>query len=109
MKEDNEELFTTGYEPLEEMLERFRNKESDNEDSYERTLYISNPENPYEDIEYDFDEELEKAMKKVGITNWTMQECGGFDSPGYDISCYCLAYIDLNGELITIPIVFEIF
>ena len=101
-----EELFT-GYEPLEEMLERFRNRNSDNEDSYERTLYVPNPENPEEDIEYDFEEELAKAMKKVGIENWHMQECGGFDSPGYDISCYCLAYIDLCGKLITIPIAFE--
>ena len=103
---EEEELFT-GYEQLEEMLERFRNKDSDTEDSYERTLYVPNPENPEEDIEYDFNEELAKAMKKVGIENWHMQECGGFDSPGYDISCYCLAYIDLCGKLITIPIAFE--
>ena len=31
-----EELFTD-YEPLEEMLERFRNRNSDNEDSYKRS------------------------------------------------------------------------
>lgn len=25
--------------------------------------------------------------------------CGGFDSPGYDIDCYAIAFIDENGKL----------
>jgi hypothetical protein len=26
-------------------------------------------------------------------------ECGGFDSPGYEITCYAMAWINENGEL----------
>jgi len=25
--------------------------------------------------------------------------CGGFDSPGYEITCYAMAWINKNGEL----------
>ena len=86
------------YEKLEEMLERFRK----DEDNYSRYRFGG------ADGEIEFDEELDKVMKEIGITQWDFTGCGGFNSPGYDIDCYCLAYVDLEGRLQTIPVAFEI-
>lgn len=98
------------YKELEDFLDRFRNKENEyNEDSYERTLYIPVEGEDNLDDEVDFYDELEKVMEKIGITQYEMTNCGGFDSPGYDITCYCISYIDLEGRLQTIPVNFEIY
>lgn len=90
---------------LEKMLERFRTKD-ESEDCYERYLYIPT-DDPDCDEELEFGDELDKVMKKIGITEYSFQNCGGFDSCGYSIDCYCIAYIDKQGKLQTIPVAFE--
>lgn len=97
------------YEEIENVLNKFRRKDNDfDEDSYESTLYIQDTEDETTDIEYDFEEEIEKAFKKIGITQYDFCYIGGFDSPGYDLICKCISYIDLEGRLQTIPVKFEI-
>lgn len=93
------------YEILDKVLDRFA-EDKDN-DTYHRTLYIPSQEDPECDDEVDFFEEIKKAMDEIGITQWDYINCGGFDSPGYDISCYCISYIDLEGRLQQIPVAFE--
>lgn len=83
---------------IQDLLEKFTNYNSSNDDSY--LWDIDN---------LDFSDELDRVMKEIGITQYTLTSIGGFDSPGYDISCYCLAYIDMNNKLQTIPINFECF
>lgn len=95
----------TGYEELENMLERFKAK-NENEDCYKRYLYVPKENSKY-DEELEFEDELDKAMKAIGIPTYSFQNCGGFDSCGYSIDCYCLAYIDKSDNLITIPVAFE--
>lgn len=86
------------YEELEKMLDKFRKED----DIYNR--YITDGA----DGELEFDTEIDKVMKEIGITQWDFTNCGGFNSPGYDIDCYCLAYIDMDNRLQTIPVAFEI-
>jgi hypothetical protein len=38
-------------------------------------------------------------VKEKFKTQIKMHDCGGFNSPGYDIECYAVAFIDENGEL----------
>lgn len=89
---------------LEEFLDRFRNENGSDMDSYNATLYEKDAEG--KNVEVDFWDELDKIMEANNI-EYTTQHCGGFDSPGYDISCYCIAFIN-NGKLVTTPVAFEI-
>lgn len=89
---------------LEDFLDRFRNENGSDMDSYNETLYEKDENG--KTIEIDFWEELDKIMKANGISYET-QNCGGFSSPGYDITCYCIAFIN-NGKIVTTPVAFEI-
>lgn len=89
------------YKNLEEVLDIFKCKD---EDGYKE--YIN--DNTTEDEEIYFGEALDDAMKNMGIKQYDFTYCGGFCSPGYDIKCYCISYIDLEEKLQTIPISFEI-
>lgn len=41
---------------------------------------------------------VNKVREQLGITcNYTY--CGGFDSTGYDIDCYAIAFITTGGDL----------
>ena len=48
------------------------------------------------------EEQIRKIVKEVRA-NFSAQckyfYAGGFDSPGYDIDCYVIAYIDTDGTL----------
>lgn len=83
------------------VLDFFRREDDDKEDSYYQFLEKN-------DIEYDFKEEIEKVFEKFGITQYDFCQIGAFESPGYDLYCECIAYIDLDGKLKTIPVNFEI-
>lgn len=96
------------YKEIEDVLDKFKRKSDDfDENSYERTLYIQDPEDKDADIEYDFEEEIEKAFEKIGIVQYDFCYTGSFDSPGYDLTCMCISYIDLEGKLQTISVKFE--
>lgn len=41
------------------------------------------------------------------IKDYEFTYCGGFDSPGYDMSAYCISIIDSTGKLYSIPVLFE--
>lgn len=84
---------------LERVLDFFR----EDEDTYKYTIF-GNEEDDQE--EYEFYEEIKKVMNEFNVT-WEFTNCGGFDSPGYSIDCYCLAYIDPKTGLQTIPVAFE--
>ena len=95
------------YKELEEMLDRFKDSSDDNSyygEGYNRTI-----RNDITGEEIEFEEELNKVMKNIGIKQYYFTYCGGFDSPGYDIDCYCISYIDLEGRLQTIPVYFELY
>lgn len=95
---------------LEEFLDRFKNKDADDCDSYVNTLYEKDSDDENSNIEYDFWDELHKVMTKAGY-QYTYQYCGGFDSPGYDISYYCIAFVNPNydNNIVTVPVKFERF
>lgn len=38
-------------------------------------------------------------VKNKFKTKCTHEYIGGYDSPGYDIDCYAIAFIDENGEI----------
>ncbi len=38
-------------------------------------------------------------VKEKFNTQCTYSYCGGFDSPGYDVDCYAIAFIDSEGKL----------
>jgi hypothetical protein len=40
----------------------------------------------------------EEVRSKFGV-QCDICECGGFDSPGYDITCYAMAWINKDGSL----------
>ena len=90
------------------MLDRFKDSSDDNSyyggEGYNRTI-----RNDTTGEEIEFEEELDKVMKNIGIKQYYFSYCGGFDSPGYDIDCYCISYIDLERRLQTIPIYFELY
>lgn len=88
-------------EKLDLLLEKFENPRSHRENSY--LCYFFEDE---DEVELDFFEEIGKLMKEFHCT-YEITSCGGFDSPGYDIDCYCLSYIDLKGQLQTLPIAIE--
>lgn len=93
-------------EKLENLFNLFHNEYSEEETS----LIWTREANMYDEIiELDFEEELAKLMKEENIEQWELVNCGGFDSPGYDISCYCLSWIDKDNKLCTQDIQFEIF
>ena len=90
-------------EKIEQFLKEWK-REDDNyqlEDSYLNCKYI---EETNEEIE--FETELDKLFKNNNFINYSFTYVGGFDSPGYDLSCYCLSIVE-NGELYTFPIKFE--
>lgn len=84
------------------VLDFFRREDDDRENSYYKFL-VKN------DREYNFEEEVEKVFEKFGITQYDFCQVGTFESPGYDLYCMCIAYIDLDGKLKTIPVNFEIY
>lgn len=84
------------------ILDFFRREGDDKEDSYYEYL-VKN------DREYDFKEEVEKVFEKFGITQYDFCQVGASEFPGYDLYCMCIAYIDLDGKLKTIPVNFEIY
>ena len=88
---------------IEKVLDFFRRKEDGyREDSYCEFLDKEDRE------EYTFEEEMEKVFKKLGITQYNFCRVGGFESPGYDLNCVYIAYIDLDGKLKVISVNFEI-
>lgn len=88
---------------LDDVLNKFRDMDIGDQNSYHRTIYTE----PREEL--DFFEEISKVMSDNNVTQYEFTYCGGFDSPGYDIDCYCISYIDLKGRLQTIPVHFEIY
>lgn len=88
---------------IEELLEKFKNKENSNEDSYYE--YIEE----LDDLELSFEEELIKIFKEIGITQYNICNIGGFHSCGYDLKCLSVSYIDLDGKLKVIPVNYESF
>lgn len=53
-------------------------------------------------------DELKKLIDTLDdIINWDYAYCGGFDSPGYSISCYCLIIITKDNKLIDYPMQFD--
>jgi hypothetical protein len=86
---------------IDSFLEEWRNKESETEYSYIRYKYNEETES-----EIDFEEELNKILKTLKIKNiWVY--VGGFESPGYEISCESLSIITPDGELVVYPLNFE--
>ena len=92
------------YEKIDEVLEKFK-KQGD--DSYEYEIYEQENEETIK--EYNLEEEIKKVFEEIGITQYDFCSVGSFDSPGYSLSCMCIAYIDLEGKLQTIPINYEIY
>ena len=90
-------------EKVEQFLKEWEKKDDNYqlEDSYLSCKYI---EEKNEEIE--FETELDKLFENNNFINYKFTYIGGFDSPGYDLSCYCLSIIE-NGELYTFPIKFE--
>lgn len=43
--------------------------------------------------------ELAESVKEQFQVQCDYFHAGGFDSPGYDIACYVIAFIDENGKL----------
>jgi hypothetical protein len=86
---------------IENFLEEWENKESDTENSYIRYKYNEETED-----EIEFDSELNKLLKTLNI-KYSWDYIGGFDSPGYGISCESLAIVTPKGDLITYPLNFE--
>lgn len=56
---------------------------------------ISTDEGSYDDYLSQVSEEVVERFK----TQCTYCYCGGFDSPGYDVDCYAIAFIDIDGKL----------
>lgn len=100
------------YEKIEEVLNKFK-KEGNQlyEDCYDSEIYEyeMDLENNKIRKEYNLEEEIEKVFKKIGITQYNFCYIGGFDSPGYSVNCMCIAYINLEGKLQTIPINYELY
>lgn len=44
-------------------------------------------------------EEIAKEVRGNFNIQCNVCECGGFDSPGYDITCYAMAWINKDGSL----------
>ena len=44
-----------------------------------------------------------EEVKNKFNTKCTHQYIGGFDSPGYDIDCYAIAFIDEDGNVEIVP------
>lgn len=92
---------------MKEKIEQFLNewKRIDDkyslEDSYLRWKYIEK-----DNRELEFEEELDNLFGKNEFYQYELTYVGGFDSPGYDLNCYCLSLIE-NGKLYTFPIKFE--
>ena len=88
-------------EEIENFLEEWANKRED------KTYIEYKPiENSEEEL-YIWDE-LKKLIDTLDdIINWDYVYCGGFDSPGYSISCYCLIIIAKDNKLITYPVEFD--
>lgn len=82
-----------------DILEKFTDKNTDTENVYLREIY---------DESLDFEEEIVKVFQKLGITKYDFCNIGGFESPGYEINCMCISYIDTKGELQTIPVNYEL-
>ena len=65
----------------------------------------------YRDIENgneeSFEDELYKILEEKSI-QYEYTYIGGFDSPGYELSCYCLSIVE-DGKLYTFPIKFEMY
>lgn len=93
------------YEKIEELLNKFRKRE----DSYESDIYEIDSKTRKIIREYNLEEEIKKVFEEIGITQYDFCSVGGFDSPGYSIDCICIAYIDLEGRLQTIPINYELY
>lgn len=93
------------YEKIEKILNKFRREE----DSYESDIYEVDLKTRETIRAYNLEEEIEKVFKEIGITQYNFCSVGGFDSPGYSLDCMCIAYIDLEGRLQTIPINYELY
>lgn len=91
------------YEKIEKILNKFEREE----ESYVPNIYEEDLKTK-ETIKYNLEEEMVKIFKNFGITQYDFCYIGGFDSPGYSVDCMCIAYIDLEGKLQTIPINYEI-
>ena len=90
-------------EKIEHFLKEWKRKDYNYqlEDSYLRYKYIEET-----DKEIDFEIELNTLFENNNFVNYEFTYIGGFDSPWYDLSFYCLSIID-NNKLYTFPIKFE--
>lgn len=90
------------------ILDSFRRKE---DSSYyeEKDSYYEFLEEEEYGKKYNLEEEMEKVFEKFGITQYNFCQVGEFKSPEYNLYCNCMAYIDLDGKLKTIPVNFEIY
>lgn len=86
-----------------EKIENFLSKWRIEEDKYQHYIY-----NEEENIEYEFDTELDALLKDEKDIQYNLVYVGGFESPGYEIDCYCLAIV-VEGKLYTYSINFENF
>lgn len=84
-------------------IENFLNKWRIEEDKYQRYIY-----NQEKGIEYEFDTELYNLLKNEKNIQYELVYVGGFESPGYEIDCCCLAIV-VEGKLYTYSINFENF
>lgn len=51
------------------------------------------------DLDEDNGYMVSEEVKEKFNTQCVYSHCGGFDSPGYDIDCYAIAFINEDGEL----------
>ena len=89
------------YKAIDKILEKFKNKDGSDENSYYEYIEETNG------LELSFEEELTKIFQEIGIIQYDFCNIGGFVSPGYSITCLCISYIDLEGRLQTIPVNYE--
>lgn len=98
------------YEKIDKILEKFKRQGHQVYDnSYETDIYEVDLKTREVTKEYNLEEEIEKVFKEIGITQYDFCVVGCFDSPGYSLNCMCIAYIDLEGRLQTIPINYEFY
>lgn len=93
------------FERLDVLMDRFARR--DRNHSYRYSIEEDH------DGEY-YELELFEAIGRIldpaeDVTSWTYTYIGGFDSPGYDLDCYCLIVLDENNEIHTYPINIECF
>lgn len=84
-------------EELEKLLEDWK------DDQHSEDSYLMYKEDEKTGEEYSLDETLSDFFNQYENVQWTLDYVGRFDSPGYDLWCYCLAVV-YEGKLFTYPL-----